>query len=143
MAPKAQVYFHHFSSLAFNGGINLGSDTLKLALTNTAPVATYTQLSQITQIAAGGGYTTGGLTLTVNSSTHASGLYRCLIDDLTFTPGGAVATFQWAVVYDDTRTNDPPLWYYDYESPVNLVSGVPFVFDFDGTQGAVRVPYPA
>ena len=143
MAPKAQVYFHHTTSLAFNGSINLGADTLRLALTNTAPAATNTQLGQITQIAAGGGYSTGGFTLTVSSSTHASGLYRCLIDDFTFTPGGAVATFRWAVIYDDTVANDPPLWYYDYESPVNLVTGVPFVFDFDGTLGAVRVPYPA
>ena len=142
MAPKAQVYFHHTTSLAFNGAINLGSDTLKLALTNTAPVATYTQLGQITQIAAGGGYTTGGFTLMVSSSTHASGLYRCLINDLTVTPGGTIATWQWAVVYDDTVANDPPLWYYNYESAVNLVTGVPFVFDFDGTLGAVRVPYP-
>jgi len=143
MAPKAQVYFHHTTSLAFNGSINLGADTLKLALTNVAPVATHTQLGQLTQIAAGGGYTTGGFTLTVSSSTHASGLYRCLIDDYTFTPGGTVANFQWAVVYDDTTANDPPLWYYDYGSAVTLTTGVPFVFDFDGTLGAVRVPYPA
>ena len=142
MAPKAQVYFHHTTSLAFNKAINLGADALKLALTNTAPLATYTQLSQITQIAAGGGYTTGGFLLAVASSGQSSGLYRCVIDDYTFTPGGAVATFQWAVVYDDTATNDPPLWYYDYGSPVTLTIGVPFLFDFDGTLGAVRVPYP-
>ena len=142
MAPKAQIYNHHTVSLAFNGTINLGSDVLKLALTNTAPVATYTQLSQITQIAPGGGYTTGGFTLVVSSSGQSSGLYRCLINDYTFTPGGTVADFQWAVVYDDTVANDPPLWYYDYGSPVTLTVAVPFVFDFDGTLGAVRVPYP-
>jgi hypothetical protein len=143
MAPKAQVYFHHTTSLAFNGTINLGGQVLKLALTNTAPAATFTQLSQITQIAAGGGYTTGGFTLTVSSSTQASGLYRCIIDDLTFTPGGAVAAWRWGVVYNDTVANDPPLWYYDYGSTVTLATGVPFLFDFDGTLGAVRVPYPA
>lgn len=142
MAPKAQVYFHHTTALAFNGSINLGADTLRLALTNVAPVATNTQLGQLTQIAAGGGYTTGGFTLVVSSSAQSSGLYRCLIDDYTFTPGGTVAPFQWAVVYDDTVANDPPLWYYDYESTVTLTTGVPFVFDFDGVLGAVRVPYP-
>jgi hypothetical protein len=142
MAPKAQVYFHHTTSLAFNGTINLGSHALNLALTNSAPVATYTQLSSITQIAAGGGYTTGGFALTVSSSTQASGLYRCLIDDYTFTPSGTVADFRYAVIYNDTVANDPPLWYYDYGSAVTLTVAVPFVFDFDGTLGAVRVPYP-
>jgi len=143
MAPKAQVYYHHTTELAFNKVINLGSDTLKLALTNTTPLVTYTQLSSIVQIAPGGGYTTGGFTLIVSSSAQSSGLYRCLIDDYTFTPGGAVDPFRWAVVYDDTAPNDPPLWHYDYGSAVTLTTGVPFVFDFDGTLGAVRVPYPA
>lgn len=39
---------------------NLGADTLKVALTNSAPSATNTVLADITQISAGNGYTTGG-----------------------------------------------------------------------------------
>ena len=39
---------------------NLGSDTLKVALTNSAPVATNTVFANITEIAAGNGYTAGG-----------------------------------------------------------------------------------
>lgn len=39
---------------------NLGSDTLKIALTNTAPNVAHTNLSQIGEISAGNGYTAGG-----------------------------------------------------------------------------------
>jgi hypothetical protein len=39
---------------------NLNSDTLKIMLTDVAPVATNTVKSNISEIAAGNGYTAGG-----------------------------------------------------------------------------------
>ena len=47
---------------------NLGSDTLKVMLSNVAPVATNTQKSNITEISAGNGYTAGGTQATISSS---------------------------------------------------------------------------
>jgi hypothetical protein len=52
---------------------NLGSDVLKVALSNAAPSAANTQLSNITQISAGNGYTTGGSQATQVSSAQTSG----------------------------------------------------------------------
>ena len=43
---------------------NLNSDVLKIALTDSAPVATNTVLANITQIAAANGYSSGGATAT-------------------------------------------------------------------------------
>ena len=60
---------------------NLGSDTLKVALTNSAPVATNTVLANITEIS----YTNcSSRTLTVSSSAQSSGTYKLVIADLTF-----------------------------------------------------------
>lgn len=49
---------------------NLGSDTLKIMLTNTAPVAGNSVLLDLTEISAGNGYTAGGTAATISSSSH-------------------------------------------------------------------------
>jgi hypothetical protein len=119
---------------------NLGSDTLKLALTNSAPNATDTQLSQITQIANGNGYTTGGATITVSSSAQSSGTYKLVITDVTFTAsGGSMGTFQYGVIYNDTATNDELIGYYNNGSAVTLAVGDSFTFDFDPTNGLLQI----
>src|SRR3954467_4089708 len=94
---------------------NLGSDTLKVALTNTAPNATDSQLSNITQIGAGNGYTTGGAQATQVSSAQAPGTYKLVLNDVTFTAsGGNIATFRYVVLYNDTAANDELIGWYDY-----------------------------
>lgn len=119
---------------------NLGSDTLKVALTNTAPNATDTQLSNITQISAGNGYTTGGSTTTQSSSAESSGTYKLVLGDVVFTAsGGAMAQFRYAVLYNDTATNDELIGYWDYGSAVDLASGETFTFDADPTNGVIQL----
>lgn len=119
---------------------NLGSDTLKVALTNTAPTATDTQLSNITQISAGNGYTTGGSTTTQSSSAQSSGTYKLVLGDVVFTAsGGAIAQFRYAVLYNDTATNDELIGYWDYGSAVDLASGETFTWDADATTGVIQL----
>lgn len=116
---------------------NLGSDTLKVALTNSAPAASNTQLSNITEIS----YTNlSARTLTVSSSAQSSGTYKLVVNDLTLTAsGGSVATFRYVVIYNDTATNDELICYYDYGSGVTLADGDSFVLDFDGTNGLLQI----
>ena len=85
---------------------NLGSDTLKVALSNSAPLATYNQLSSVTQIANGNGYTTGGTAASITSCVQTSGLLKLILGNVVFTATGAVGPFQYAILYDDTATND-------------------------------------
>lgn len=119
---------------------NLGSDTLKVALTNTAPNATDTQLSNITQISAGNGYTTGGSTTTQSSSAQSSGTYKLVLGDVVFTAsGGAMAQFRYAVLYNDTATNDELIGSWDYGSAVDLASGETFTWDADPTNGVIQL----
>lgn len=120
---------------------NLGSDTLKVVLTNSAPVASNTQLSNITQIANGNGYTTGGATVTVSASSQTSGTYK-LVGSLaspTWTASGAMGTFRYAVLYNDTATNDELIGWWDYGSGVSLTAGDTFTITLDGTNGILQI----
>lgn len=134
--------FQPFVENLAEGVHDLGADTLKVALTNTAPNATDATLSQITQISAGNGYTTGGTTTTQSSSAQSSGTYKLVSGDVVFTAsGGAMAQFRYAVLYNDTPTSpaDPLIGYWDYGSAVDLASGETFTVDFDGTNGVLQL----
>lgn len=107
---------------------NLGSDTLKIALTNSAPLASYTKLSDITQIAATGGYVPA--TVTITTSAQTGGTYTLAHSATTFTAAGAdFAPFRYAVLYNDTATNDEVIAYYDYGVSYTLPNGQPFTFN--------------
>lgn len=118
---------------------NLGSDTLKVALTNTAPVATNTVLANITQVANGNGYTTGGTAATISSSAQTSGTYKLVLADVVFTATGSLGPFRYAVLYNDTATNDELIGWWDYGSSITLASGETFTVDFDPTTGVLTL----
>lgn len=115
---------------------NLGSDTLTLALSNTAPgseatpptgATTACKLANVTQVS----YTNcSSRVLTTNSSAQSSGTYSLGIANLTLTAsGGSVGPFRYVYVYNDTATNDELIGYYDYGSSITLNSGETFTFD--------------
>jgi hypothetical protein len=119
---------------------NLGSDTLKVVLTNTAPVATDTGLANITEIANGNGYTTGGATSAQVSSAQTSGTYKLVLTDVTFTAtGGSIGPFRYVVLYNDTATNNELIGYYDYGTNITITSGNSFTVDFDGSNGVLTL----
>lgn len=107
------------------GVYDLDADTLKIALTNSAPnVATADELADITQIANGNGYTTGGSTVPNTAYSQSGGTGTLVGDSVTFTGSGAgMATFRYAVLYDDTISGDPLIGYWDYGSGLTLNSG--------------------
>ena len=116
---------------------NLGSDTLTIALTNSAPVATNIQLTDITQIS----YTNcSARTITITSSAQTSGTYKLVLADLILTAsGGTVGPFRYVVIYNDTATNDELIGWYDYGSALTLQDGETFTIDFDGTNGVLTL----
>lgn len=106
---------------------NLGSDTLKVALTNSAPSAANTQLSDITEIT----YTNlSSRTLTTASSSQTSGVYALVINDLVLTATGAVGPFRYIVIYNDTASNDELVAWFDYGSSISLANGETLTLDF-------------
>lgn len=120
---------------------NLGSDTLKVMLTNTAPVATNTIKANLTEIAAGNGYTAGGNTAAVTSSTQTGGLYRLVLGDPTTwtASSGPIGPFRYAVLFNDSATNKELIGWWDYGSSITLADGESFAVDFDPTTGVLTI----
>lgn len=110
---------------------NLQSDAITAYLTAAAnaPTAANATLSALTQIS----YTNlSSRVFTVSTAAQSSGTYTWLLADLTLTASGAVATFRYAGIYNDTPTSpaDPLIAWYDYGSDVTLASGETFTYDF-------------
>lgn len=118
---------------------NLGSDTLKVMLTNSAPSASNTVKANITEITAGNGYTAGGSAASITSSAQTSGTYKLVLADVTWTATGTVGPFRYVVLYNDTASNDELIGYWDYGSPVTLSDGETFTTDFDATTGVLTI----
>ena len=116
---------------------DLGADQLVIALSNVAPIATNTQLSNITQVA----YTNlSTRNLTRTSSTQTSGLYKLVIADITLTStGGSTGPFRYITIYNDTSTNDLLIGWYDYGTSLTLNSGESLAVDFDAANGLLTL----
>lgn len=113
---------------------NLASDTLKVALTNTAPnVATHAVLADITELAAGNGYTAGGNQTTQSGSSQTGGVYTLASADPStwVASGGSLGPFRYAVLYNATPTSPlkPLIGYWDYGSSITLAAGETFTVD--------------
>lgn len=135
---KVNVFVEHLAEKVHN----LGSDTLKIALTNTAPTTSSATLADITQISSGNGYSSGGTAATISSSAQTSGTYKLVLADVVFTAsGGSIGPFRYAVLYNDTPTSpaDPIIGYWDYGSSVTLADTETFTVDFDGTTGVMTL----
>lgn len=120
---------------------DLGADTLTVGLTTNAnaPTAASSYLSGVTVIS----YTNlSSRVITTSTSAQTSGTYKLVLTDLVLTASGAVATFRYAFMYNDTQTSpsaDGLIAYWDYGSDVTLASGETFTLDFDATNGVLQI----
>ena len=122
--------FNSFVEALAEKSHNLGSDTLKVMLTNAAPVATNTIKANLTEITAGNGYTAGGTAVTITSSAQSSGTYSLVGNDVVFTAsGGSIGPFRYATLYNDTATNDELIGWWDYGSSITLADTETFTVD--------------
>lgn len=136
------VVFHEAMNNIGNGAIDLDSHTFKAVLTNTAPSqANDDELADITQIANGNGYTTGGVTLssvTWAETGAGTGIWQFSCADFSWTAsGGNIADFRYVVIYSDTSTGDKLFFYLDYGAAVTVTSGNSFTVDVQAA-GLVR-----
>jgi hypothetical protein len=124
----AFVKFFSFVEALAEKQHNLASDVLEVALTNSAPAQSNTQLSDITQIA----YTNcSARTVTITSSAQTTGTYSLVGTDLVLTAsGGTVGPFSHVVLFNQTSTGDLLIGSWAYGSSVTLQDGETFTIDF-------------
>lgn len=128
--------FNCFVADVANKVHNLSSDQLTVALTDSAPVATNTVQSNITEIS----YTNlSSRNITTSSSAQASGLYSLICSQLTLTASGTVPQFRYVAIYNSTASGKNLIGWYDYGSEVNLTSGQSFVVGFDTMNGVFTI----
>lgn len=128
--------FNAFVADIHNKVHNLSSDTVKLLLSNVAPVATNAVKADITEISAGNGYSAGGTALSGVTSTQSSGTYNFKASNLTIvTASGSVGPFRYVVVYNSTTGSGNLMGWYDYGSSITLANTETFSATFDGTNG--------
>jgi hypothetical protein len=121
---------------------NLSSDSLRVMLVNSAPVATNTVKANLTDITAANGYSAGGNTPTISSCAQTSGTLKLVLADTVFTAsGGTIGAFRYVVLWNDTPTSpaDPLIGWWDYGSSITLQDTETFTVDFDGTNGVLTI----
>ena len=129
------VKFNKFLEQLAEKKYDLGSDTLKFALTNTAPTpATDTGFLPGTlhpPPAAANGYTTGGHAATISGSSESGGTYTlATVTDVVITAtAGGIGPFRYVILYDDTAANDELIAYWDYGSSITLNVTETFTID--------------
>ena len=119
---------------------NLNSDTLKIMLTDVAPVATNTVKSNITEISAGNGYVAGGQTAAFSSGADTSGIYKLVLAPVNFVAsGGSFTQFRYAVLYNSTAASGNLIGWWDYGAEVNLTNANTFTVALDQTNGVLTL----
>lgn len=119
---------------------NLNSDTLKLMLTDVAPVATNTVKANITDIAAGNGYVAGGAAAAFVSGVDTSGTYKLILSQVSWTAtGGSISQFRYVVLYNSTAASGNLIGWWDYGAEINLTNGNTFTAALDQSAGVLTL----
>lgn len=131
------TFFNSFKEALSEKVHNLGSDQLKIALTNSAPLTSNTVLANITEIA----YTNlSTRNVTTISSSQTSGTYKLDLTDLVLTStGGSTGPFRYIVLYNDTAASDELIYFIDYGSSITLAAGESLTINFDNSTGAITL----
>lgn len=121
-------FANYLSTAGGTAGPDLDADTFKAALTNVAPTKAGTQvLTDITQIAATGGYAAVTLTSVSFAETGGgTGIWAFTSAAFSFAASGAdFATARYVVIYDDTATTPakPVVGYVDYGTGFVVTNG--------------------
>lgn len=136
----AATKFESFSEHLCEKVHNLDTDTLKVYLSNATPSASLDSfIADLAEIAAGNGYTAGGID-TQNATSRSGGTTSITGVDAVWTASGAMAAFRYVVLYNDTVTSpsaDALIQWWDYGSAISLLTGETFTADFGSSMFTV------
>jgi hypothetical protein len=129
---SAYVKFYPAAAELCNGGFNANADSFYLALSNSLPAQTDATYSQITELASGNGYVTGGTIIGSTACSQVSGTATMTGSNVVFTATGSMGPFEYVVNYDETSASKYLLNYWSYGSAVTLTSGETFTVNLAG-----------
>lgn len=89
---------------ALTEGVNVGTDTWRVILSNTAPnAATHSVQADATELATSGGYTANGNVCTVTSATQTAGVQKLILaNPAQWVGSGAGFTFRYVILWNQT-----------------------------------------
>ena len=128
MAVTISLYNH--TAKRFAEGSNAVGDTYKVKLLTAATFnATHTTLAATggTEATTGTGYTAGGATLsgvTVTTTTTNDATFDA--NDVTWSASGGSIAAAYAILYNDTDTDDPPVAFIDFGGTETAGDGTDF-----------------
>lgn len=128
MAVTISVYNH--TAKRFADGSNAVGDTYKVKLLTAATFdATHTTLAATggTEATTATGYTAGGATLaSVAVTTETTNDAKFDAADVTWTATGGAITASYAILYNDTDANDPPVAFINFDGSQSAGDGTDF-----------------
>lgn len=137
--------FNKFVADVANGLHHLGTDTLKVMLTNTGPLASNNVKGDIIEIATGHGYVGGGNSVPIASCANGTGAAAgtCILlpsSNVVFNAsGGSIGPFQWVVIYNFTAPANNLIGFWDNGSAQTISSGNSFTVSFDTINGILQL----
>jgi hypothetical protein len=129
VAVTVSLYNH--TAARFGSGANAVGDTYKVMLCTAATFnAANTTLAGITktEVSNANGYTTGGATLAnVAVTTVTTNDAKFDADDVTWSATGSGITASYAILYNDTDADDPPVAFIDFGTSESAGAGTDFL----------------
>jgi hypothetical protein len=124
----ANQIYNSFKKDIMSGGIDLDTDTIKVALvtsTYTPNIDTHTKFSDITNEVTGTGYTAGGVTLSSVTVTQDNTNDLAYMDAADVSWASSTITARGAVIYKSTGTasTSPLVCYVDFGADKSSSSG--------------------
>ncbi len=121
------TFYDSFREFSMDGTIDLDSHTFKVLLTSssyTPSASTHTQKSDVTnELSTANGYTAGGATLGSVTWAHSGGTATFDAADTVWTASGGSIVARYAVIYDDTASNDELVAYILLDTaPANVTT---------------------
>lgn len=128
MAVTISLYNH--TAARFASGANAVADIYKVMLCTAATfTASDTTLAGITKTehANANGYTTGGATLANAAvTTVTTNDAKFDADDVSWTASGGAIEAAYAIIYNDTDADDPPVAFIDFGGTESAGAGTEF-----------------
>jgi hypothetical protein len=129
VAVTISLYNH--TARRFADGSNAVGDTYKVKLLTAATFnATHTTLAATggTEATTGTGYTAGGQALAnVAVTTVTTNDAKFDADDVAWTASGGAITASYAIIYNDTDADDPPVAFIDFDGSESAGDGTDFI----------------